>query len=78
MLHGRAAGEQLVHRAQGEALARQVRVQLGQAEWQARGRRVGSGPALKRRDLRAQARHDLRPHGPHASLPSSHTDLNVS
>ena len=32
VLHGRAAGEQLVHRAQGKAAARQVRVQLGQAK----------------------------------------------
>ena len=78
VLHGRAAGEQFVHCAQGEAPAEQVRVQRWQAERQARERRIGAGPALKGRDLCAQARHDLRPHELHASLPSRHTDLNVS
>jgi len=54
MLDSRATGKQLVHRAQGETTARQVRVQLGQAERQVRGRRLGAGSAFERRDLRAQ------------------------
>ena len=53
MLHGGAASEQLMHRAQSEAPARQVRVQRRQAERQARGRRAGVVPAFKRRDLHA-------------------------
>ena len=62
MLDSRATGEQLVHRAQGEAPAGQVPVQLGQAERQLRGRRPGARSALKCRDLRAQGRDDVQLH----------------
>ncbi len=78
VLDGGATSEQLVHGAKGETLAGQMRVKLGNAERQARGHRIGAGPAFQRRDLRAQGRHSLRPHRLHPSLLSSYTDLNVS
>ena len=59
-----AAGEQLVHRAEGEAAAGQALVQRRQAERQARGRQAGARSALKRRDLRAQGRDGVQLHRP--------------
>ncbi len=78
MLDGGAAGKQLVHGAEGKTLAGQVRIQLQQAEWQTRRRWIGAGPALKRRNPRAQGRNDLRLYRLHLSLLSSYTTSNVS
>jgi len=77
VLDSGTAGKQLVHRAEGETLAGQMRVQLWKAERQARRERSGAGPTLKRRDLHTQGRNVLRPHRPRSSLIPSHNLENL-